>query len=122
MKPGSLVALAYCAAQNLLPGYLLLESMLNAAPAQAEPFVQEQRPELHRLRALDWLRDVGLVELSSETAAHTVQAPLDAGVRQALVGLLQWRLGSDPVSSLSEEHAEMYQHLCVATSPEFILD
>jgi demethylmenaquinone methyltransferase/2-methoxy-6-polyprenyl-1,4-benzoquinol methylase len=122
VKPGGRVALVYCAAQNLLPGYPMLEAQLCAASARAEPLVRDGRPELHHLRAPGWLRDAGLVSVSSRTVAHDVHAPLDADLRDALAGLIRYRWGSNPLSALPEESREQYRRICDESSPEFILD
>ncbi len=122
VRPGGSVNLVYCLAQNLLPGHPRLEARLNAASAEAEPFVRASKPSLHALRALDWIRDAGLAEPRTRTVACGVQAPLDEGIRSALTGLLQWRWGADPLSKLSEEDAMEYQRLCKPESPDFILE
>ncbi len=122
VKPGGSVYLIYCTAQNLLPGYPLLEARLNAASAAAEPFVRQNRPKLHCLRALEWLRDAGLESLSACAVADGVHAPLDDELKNALTGLLQWRWGADPVSKLSSQDAAEYQRLCSPDSPDFILN
>jgi len=122
VRPGGRIHLVYCSAQNLLPGHPLLEAQLNAASSGAEPFVRRRRPELHSLRALDWIRDVGLTSPRAQTVACGVQAPLDGGLRDALAGLLSWRWGADPLAKLSPESRAEYQRLCSPESPDFILN
>lgn len=122
VKPGGRINLVYCAAQNLLPGFPLLEARLNAVSAEGEPFVQGKNPKLHSLRALDWLREAGLKSLSANTVACGVQAPLGDELRGALAGLLKYRWGADPLSKLTPEDAADYQRLCQPDSPDFILD
>lgn len=122
VKPGGRIHLAYCSAQNLLPGYPALEARLNTISAETEPFVRQGRPGLHCLRALEWLRTAGLEVLAACSKASCVQAPLDNELREALAGLLRWRWGSDPLSKLSEADAVEYQRLCKPDSPDFILD
>ena len=122
VKPGGWIHLVYCAAQNLLPGYPLLEARLNAASAEAEPFVRRNRPERHCLRALEWLRGAGLETPTLDAVANAVQAPLDDDLRSALTGLLTWRWGADPESKLSPEQAAEYRRLCRPESDDFILD
>ena len=122
VKPGGRVLLAYCSAQNLLPGYPMLEARLNAVSAEVEPLVRQGRPELHCLRALGWLRSANLKRLTARSEANAVHAPLSNELRGALAGLLQWRWGTDPLPRLSPEDAAEYERLCRAESPEFILD
>jgi len=121
VRPGGRLAFAYCAAQNLLPGYPLLEAQLCKAAYEAEPFVRNGQPELHHLRALGWLREAGLTSVSSHTVAHDIRAPLEPDLRQALVGLLTYRWGSSPLRTLSDEGVAQYRRICEETSPEFIL-
>jgi len=122
VKPGGRVCLVYCSAQNLLPGFPALEARLHAASAGAEPFVQRNKPGLHCLRALDWLRDASLEQPTAHTVANGVQAPLDDELRAALSGLLSWRWGADPLSKLSQEDGAEYRRLCLPESTDFILN
>jgi len=122
VRPGGRLILVYCAAQNLLPGFPLLEAKLNVASAQAESFVRNSKPFLHHMRAGGWLRGAGLLSITSCTVGHGIMAPLDGSLRDALMGLIQMRWGSDLMPKLDPEDRDLYTRLCSHDSPDFILD
>jgi demethylmenaquinone methyltransferase/2-methoxy-6-polyprenyl-1,4-benzoquinol methylase len=96
VRPGGSVAILAWSAQQLLPGYPLLEARLNATCSALAPFVKDSRPESHFLRALGWFRAAGLVEPRARTVVGEVQAPLGDGVRHALISLFEMLLCSLP--------------------------
>jgi ubiquinone/menaquinone biosynthesis C-methylase UbiE len=120
-KPGGRVAIMAWSSQHLLPGYPLLEARLNATAAGIAPFTAGMRPERHFLRALGWLRDVGLKDATARTFLGDVCAPLSEEVRAALMSLLDMRWGGAE-SEVTPEDWAAYQRLCQPESPDFILD
>jgi demethylmenaquinone methyltransferase/2-methoxy-6-polyprenyl-1,4-benzoquinol methylase len=121
IKPGGCIAILAWSAQQLLPGYPLLEARLNATCSAFAPFVKGVRPEAHFLRALRWYREAGLEEVTAQTFAGNVQAPLNDGVRRALISLFQMLWG-EPQPEVSPDDWAEYQRLCQPGSPDFILD
>jgi ubiquinone/menaquinone biosynthesis C-methylase UbiE len=121
VKPGGIVAIIAWSSQQLLPGYPLLEARLNATTAGIAPFVCGMRPQSHFLRALGWLRDGGLEEITARTFVGDVQAPLSDDIRSALTALFQMRWPGVQSEVSPEDWAE-YQRLCQPESPDFILN
>jgi len=122
IRPGGRVALLYWSSQKLLPGYPLLEARLDAAFAEAAPYTKGvHRPEFHLMRALGWLRDAGLENLTAHTFTADVYAPLGDETRRALTMTFQMFWGwLQP--SLSAEDWAKFHRLCQPESPEFILN
>ncbi len=121
VRPGGIVAILFWSSQMLLPGHPLLEARLNATRAGIAPFVAEMGPELHPLTALRWFRQAGLENTWVKTLAGTAHAPLDEDIRNALVALLEMRwTGAE--AELSPEDRAAYRRLCLAESPDFILN
>jgi len=79
------------------------------------------RPELHFLRMMGWFRRAGMDEITARTFAGDVCAPLSDEIWSALIALLEMRW-VDVQSELSEEDWAEFQRLCLAESPDFIMD
>jgi ubiquinone/menaquinone biosynthesis C-methylase UbiE len=120
-KPGGILAIAAWSSENLLPGYPRLEARLGATSAGIAPFIQGKKPELHFSRALGWFRELGLKEPRAQVFAGSVHAPLDDGIRQALKELFDMRWPNVAPELSSDDLAE-FQRLCLADSPDFILN
>lgn len=121
IKPGGRVFLLFWSSQMLLPGYPLLEALLDATASGIAPFTMGMEPASHYFRALGWFRDAGLEEPTVRTFAGNFQAPLNEKIRSALVSLLQMRWpGAE--SDLSPKDKAQYQRLCLPDSPDFILN
>jgi demethylmenaquinone methyltransferase/2-methoxy-6-polyprenyl-1,4-benzoquinol methylase len=73
------------------------------------------------LRALGSFRAAGLEEIGVQTFVGDVRAPLDAGIRAALLSLFQMLWGARQPAVSVDDWAE-YQRLCRPESPDFILD
>jgi ubiquinone/menaquinone biosynthesis C-methylase UbiE len=121
VKPGGNIAILFWSAQKLLPGYPLLEARLDTAFAETAPYSRGIQPALHFLRALGWLRQVGLEKLAAHTFVADVHAPLSADVRRALTATFQMFWGEVQAKVTPEDWAE-FERLCQPTSPDFILD
>jgi len=121
VKPGGRLALLAWSSEKLLPGYPELEARLNATSAGVAPFVKGKKPGLHFLRALGWLREVGLEELKVHTFAGGAHAPLTDDLHLTLMSLFQMRWPGVETELTQGEWME-FQRLCVPESPEFILD
>jgi demethylmenaquinone methyltransferase/2-methoxy-6-polyprenyl-1,4-benzoquinol methylase len=121
VKPGGTVALLAWSSERLLPGYPLLEARLNATTAGVAPFTPDGRPELHFLRALSWLRTVGLTDPRGRTLSGDAHAPLSPALRDALTALFQMRW-SGAEAELSPDDQVTYRRLCRPPSPDFILN
>jgi demethylmenaquinone methyltransferase/2-methoxy-6-polyprenyl-1,4-benzoquinol methylase len=122
VKPGGRVAILAWCSQMLLPGYPLLEARLNATSSGLAPFIPgDYCPDWHFPRALGWFREVGLEELSVQTFAGGVHAPLSGRLRSAMVALFAMRWFEVEPELAPEDWAE-YQRLCLPESPEFIVD
>ncbi len=121
VKPGGSVAVVVWSSQMLLPGYPQLEARLNATSAGIAPFTASDSPESHHLRALGWLREVGLQDLTVHACAGGAHAPLTDELRRALTELITMRWPGVE-SELTPEDRKAYQRLCLPESPDFIVD
>ncbi len=121
VKPGGSVIILAWSSQQLLPGYPVLEAHLNATSSGIAPFVEGTAPELHFSRMAGWFRRAGMEEVTARTFAGDVCAPLSGEIRSALIALVGMRW-VDVETELSEVDWAEYQRLCLAESPDFILD
>ena len=121
VKPGGSVIIIAWSSQQLLPGYPVLEAHLNATSSGIAPFARGTAPELHFPRMMGWFRRAGMEEVTARTFAGDVCAPLSGEMRSALTALIEMRW-VDVEAELSEGDWAEYQRLCLAESPEFILD
>ncbi len=121
VQPGGTVALIAWTCEQLLPGHPRLEARLRATGAGLAPFVHGMSPERHFMRALGWFRRLGLEERRARVFVGDAHAPLDDGVRQALVSLFEMRWpGAE--SELGQEDVREFERLCRPGSPGFIVD
>jgi ubiquinone/menaquinone biosynthesis C-methylase UbiE len=126
VKPGGFVSVMFWFNQTLLPGYPLLEAELNLAHAKANPYLADVPPRLQFMRALGWLREAGLDDLSA--TAYTVhhQAPFSDEKRRALIYCFQmfWENVSTLVSkkdwSLFQELSGLGPGECILDSPDYV--
>ena len=121
VKPGGSVIILAWSSQQLLPGYPVLEAHLNATSSGIAPFVEGTAPELHFPRMMGWFRRAGMEDVTVRTFAGDVCAPLSDEMRSALTALIEMRW-VDVGAELSEGDWAEFQRLCLAESPEFILD
>ena len=121
VRSGGLVAILGYSSQMLLPGYPVLEARLNATGSATTAVNEGKRPEAHFMRALGWFHGAGIAEPTARTVVGTVQAPLDGGVRRALISLFKMLWGEGQ-SRMAEADREEYQRLTNPESPDFILD
>jgi demethylmenaquinone methyltransferase/2-methoxy-6-polyprenyl-1,4-benzoquinol methylase len=120
VRPGGRIILLGWSAQQILPGYPLLEARLNAYASGYIPFIKDKRPEFHFLRALSAFQNVGLEDVTAQTFVGNVRAPLSDGVRTALFSLFEMLWGSPQPEASPEDLAE-HKRLCTPGSPDFIL-
>ena len=120
VKPGGSVILLGWSSQQLLPGYSLLESRLNATCSGYIPFLKDKRPELHFMRAMSAFQSSGLENVKTQTFVGDVQAPLSNGLQTALISLFEMLWGM-PQPQASAEDVSEYTRLCTPGSPDFIL-
>jgi demethylmenaquinone methyltransferase/2-methoxy-6-polyprenyl-1,4-benzoquinol methylase len=121
VRPGGSVAILAWSAQQLLPGYPLLEARLNATCSGLARFVKGSRPESHFLRALGWFGEAGLEQPSAHTVVGEVQAPLGDAARRALASLFEMLWGERQPEVAPADWSE-YRRLCRPESPDCILD
>ena len=72
-------------------------------------------------RALGWFHAAGLEEPTARTVVGTVHAPLDDGVRRALISLFGMLWG-EMQSRMTDEDRDEYLRLTEPDSPDFVLD
>jgi ubiquinone/menaquinone biosynthesis C-methylase UbiE len=121
LKSGGLLLILIWSAQQLLPGYPRLEALLNATTPGIAPFKKHEPPEYHFLRLLGWLKKGGFVDATVQPFSRGVHAPLDEGMRDALLALLRMRWpGAE--KELNREDRRLYHRITDPSSPEFILD
>ena len=121
VRPSGSVAILAWSSERLLPGLPLLEAHLAATSSGMAPFAVGREPSSHFLRALGWFRSAGLRDCRVHTFAGGAHAPLTADQRAALAALFEMRWPGVE-SELSPEDREEYQRLCLAESPDFMLD
>ena len=121
VKPGGSVIIIAWSSQQLLPGYPVLEAHLNATSSGIAPFARGTAPELHFPRMAGWFRRAGMEEVTARTFVGDVCAPLSGEMRSALTALIEMRW-VDVEAELSEGDWVEFKRLCLADSPEFILD
>jgi demethylmenaquinone methyltransferase / 2-methoxy-6-polyprenyl-1,4-benzoquinol methylase len=121
VKPGGSVIIIVWSSQQLLPGFPLLEAHLDATSSGLAPFARGTAPEFHFPRLMGWFRRAGMEDVTVRTFAGDVCAPLSEEMRSALTSLIEMRW-VDVRAELSEGDWAEYQRLCLAESPEFILD
>jgi ubiquinone/menaquinone biosynthesis C-methylase UbiE len=121
VRPGGRIVLLGWSAQQVLPGHALLEARLNATCSAYQPFLSGQAPERHFARAAPWLREAGLAAVRAQTFVGTVQSPLSAGERLALLDLFAMLWGQ-PQPGVSAQDWTAYQGLCLPESAECILN
>ena len=85
------------------------------------PFVIGKKPELHFRRALGWFHKADLEECKAQILAGSVHAPLTNDLHQASLDLFQMRW-SGVEAELIPEDWDMFKHLCLPESPDFILN
>jgi len=120
VRPGGLVALLGYSSQMLLPGYAALEARLNATASATTALAEGKEPEAHFTRALGWFNAAGFAQTKARTVVGTVHAPLDDGVRRALISLFGMLWG-EMQSRMDDTDREQYLRLADPDSPEFIL-
>jgi demethylmenaquinone methyltransferase/2-methoxy-6-polyprenyl-1,4-benzoquinol methylase len=121
VKPGGRVALLGYSTQMLLPGYPQLEARLNATASATTALADDRDPDQLFARALGWFQMVGITDPIAHTVVGTVHAPLDEGVRRALLSLFGMLWGSRQ-SEMGVSDREEYLHLTDPGSPNCILD
>ena len=121
VRPGGRVAILGYSSQMLLPGYPLLEARLNATASATTALAEGEDPEAHFMRALGWFHAAGLAKPTARTVVGTVHAPLDDGVRRALISLFGMLWG-EMQSRMTDADREEYLRLTEPESPDFILD
>lgn len=121
VKPGGTVAILGWSSQQVLPGYPVLEARLNARASCVIPYVKGKRAECNFLRALGWFRDAGFEEATVETFVADVHAPLSDESRSALLMVFDMLWGELQTELTPEDRME-YQRLCLAESPDLILN
>ncbi len=120
VKPGGRVGLLFWSGQMLLPGYPLLETRLNLAHAEVNPYIAEIPPHLQFTRALGWLRAAGFDELSALSFTTCLQSPLSDEQRRALVECFHMLWGNvEP--NVHEESWSLYRRLSEPSSSECVL-
>lgn len=121
VRPGGRVALLGYSSQMLLPGYPMLEARLNASASATTTLAQGMEPASHFTRALGWFQATGFAEPTARTVVGTVRAPLDDGVRHALISLFGMLWG-EMLSRMDDADRAEYLRLTDPESPDFILD
>lgn len=121
VRPGGRVAILAWSAENLLPGYPLLEAKLQATSGGIAPFVKGKHPESHFLRALGWFREAGLEELTAQTFIGDAHAPLADDQYRALDALFEMRWPGVE-DELTEQELGEYRRLSLPESPDYILN
>lgn len=121
VRPGGRVALLGYSSQMLLPGHAALEARLNTTASATTALSEGKAPEAQFTRALGWFQAAGLENLAAQTVVGTVHAPLENGVRRALISLFGMLWG-EMQSTMIDADRDEYLRLTEPDSPDFILD
>lgn len=121
VKPGGDIMLLGWSSQQLLPGYPLLETRLNANNSAYIPFLKNKQPTSHFMRISQAFQTAGLRDIKTQTFVGNIHSPLDRGQRTALLSLFAMLWGT-PQPEVSQEEWQEYQRLCTPSSPDLILD
>lgn len=102
LKPGGKIAILFWTSHKLLPGYPLLESALNATLAANHILPDEDtKPELHIMRATQWLKQAGLKYAKANTFVMDVMGPFFEEEAESMVQILNtfWGKAEKEISS-----------------------
>lgn len=121
VRPGGRVALLGYSSQMLLPGHPGLEARLNATASATTALADGKDPKAQFSRALGWFQEAGLEEPTARTVVSTVHAPLEDGVRRALISLFGMLWG-EMQSTMDDADRADYLRLTEPDSADFILD
>jgi len=119
IRSSGLLALAYWTLHRLLPGYPNFEARLNTSNTVNSPMNDSSNPEVHCMRAAQWLKAEGLENVSGESFVSDVRGPLDRDGRESLAAIFHMLWGSS-ANELSREDKEKYQDLCLKNSRQFV--
>jgi demethylmenaquinone methyltransferase/2-methoxy-6-polyprenyl-1,4-benzoquinol methylase len=119
LRTGGCVALAFWCSQVLLPGHPALEARLMGAFARTVPYVAGIAPGRHFMRALGWMRDVGLGHASARSFTATAHAPLDAEMQDAVRHTIEMFI-DEVREQLGEEDRDRLERLTDPGSDEFL--
>ena len=121
VKPGGSINLLGWSSQQLLPGYPLLETRLNATCSGYLPFLKDTDPETNFMRAPHWFHHAGLKDIQARTVVSDIHAPFDLPLRAALTSLFGMLWGI-PQAETSQDDWNEFRRLCDSASADFILD
>lgn len=121
VRPGGRVAILGYSSQMLLPGHAALEARLNATASATTAIAEGKEPKAQFMRALGWFCEAGFATPTARTVVGTVHAPLDDGVRRALISLFAMLWG-EMQSRMNDADREEYLRLTDPDSPDFILN
>jgi ubiquinone/menaquinone biosynthesis C-methylase UbiE len=121
VRPGGRLAILGYSSQMLLPGYTALEARLNATASATTALAESKAPGVQFTRALGWFQSAGLEEPIARTVVGTVHAPLDDGIRRALISLFGMLWG-EMESHMDDADRREYRRLTKPESPDFILN
>lgn len=121
LKPGGKLAILFWSSQHLLPGYPRLEARLNATASGIAPFHPEHAPESHPFRLLRPISQAGFIDMDVRTFTGSFHAPLSQDIRDGLIALFDMRW-QNTETELSVQDQKLYEKLCDANSPNFVLN
>lgn len=121
VKPGGSIVLLGWTAQQVLPGYPLLEAWLNAECSGYRPYLESEKADRTFLRVPHALERAGLDSIQAQTFVADVQAPLSDGQRIALIRLFEMLWQAPKLPNVQDYWGE-YERLCKPESPDFILN
>jgi SAM-dependent methyltransferase len=121
VRPGGSVAILAWTSQQVLPGHSLIEARLNAACSAYTPWLRDLPPENHFARTGSWFPQAGIGNLVCRSFIGEVQAPLLPEIKIAMQALFEM-LWTRPASGEPQADWRVYEGLCRADSPDFILN
>jgi len=121
LKPGGTLAILGWTSQQVLPGYPILETRLNATCSGVIPYYRGIDPRHCFQRALGAFIDAGFHRPKAKTFICDVQSPLSDDIKTAMVSLFEMLWGDRQQETLQVDWDD-YRRLCHSKSSDFILN
>jgi ubiquinone/menaquinone biosynthesis C-methylase UbiE len=120
-KPGGKIAVLFWSSQKLLPGYPFIEAKLNTTKSANMPSFYESTPELYFMRTPEWFQKTGLQNISVQTFASDISAPLNEVNKKGLHCLFDM-FWSASEAEVSKDIWNKYTEITNPQSDKYILN
>ncbi|MFX1451459.1 MAG: class I SAM-dependent methyltransferase [Promethearchaeota archaeon] len=121
IKPGGSIFLLFWSSQKLLPGYPILEAVLNNTSSATAPFTKTMNPNNHVLNASSWLEQSGFKNINVKTYLEDIAAPLSENDKKALKFLFQMFWGGAE-AEIGKNDWKTFERIRDPSSSDYILN